>query len=155
VVVVGFVATAGVVAAATSTATATAWEVSGFLGTVSADALPASTLSFAFYTAPHLFGDAEAPAAASLVTGTRVGTSKRFVTYRARGGLAAMSSSLIEVTGEVTRGAELKVALGAPVLGIILRVLCQHSRMHKRAFRWTKSRIMGGGGEGGGGGGIE
>jgi hypothetical protein len=40
-----------------------------------ADTLPASALSLAFYTAPHLFGHAEALAAASLVPRTRVGTS--------------------------------------------------------------------------------
>ena len=64
-------------AAATTTTTGTAiltWEIRVFLGAVSADA-PASMLSFAFYTTPRLFGHAEALMAASLVTGTRVGTS--------------------------------------------------------------------------------
>jgi hypothetical protein len=41
-----------------------------------------------------------------------------------------MSGSLVEVTGEIARGTELKVALYAPVLAIILRVLHHHSRMH-------------------------
>jgi hypothetical protein len=55
-----------------------------------------------------------------------------------------MSSSLIEMTGEVTRGAELKVALDAPVLGITLRVLCHHFAYASQGY-W----------EGGGGGGDE
>jgi hypothetical protein len=48
-----------------------------------------------------------------------------------------MSSGLIEVTGEVTRSTELKVALGTPILGIRLWVLHDHF-----AERWGR-RIKG------------
>jgi len=37
-----------------------------------------------------------------------------------------MSSCLIKVSGKVARGTELKVALGALVLGVILRVVHDH-----------------------------
>lgn len=40
-----------------------------------------------------------------------------------------MSSCLVEVSGKVARGTELKVALGTPVLGVILRVLHDHLRV--------------------------
>jgi hypothetical protein len=45
-----------------------------------------------------------------------------------------MSGSLVEVAREVARGTELKVALGTPVLGIVLRVGHDHSRMERRVF---------------------
>jgi len=43
-----------------------------------------------------------------------------------------MSRGLVEVTGEVARCAELEVALGTPVLGIVLRrVLHYHPRIEE------------------------
>ncbi len=48
-----------------------------------------------------------------------------------------MSRSLVEVTGEVARGAELEVALGTPVLGIVLRrVLHYHPRIEGLFCGW-------------------
>jgi len=45
-----------------------------FVGTINADALAAASLSLAFYTLPHLLGDAEALTAASLVARAGIGT---------------------------------------------------------------------------------
>jgi hypothetical protein len=47
-----------------------------------------------------------------------------------------MPGGLVEVTGEVAGGTELKVALGTPVLGVVLRVLHYHPRVHGSAFLW-------------------
>ena len=37
-----------------------------------------------------------------------------------------MSCGLVEMTGEVARGTELKVALGTPILGVTLRRVLHH-----------------------------
>lgn len=102
----------------------------GFFGAIDADAFAAAALSLALYALPHLLGNAEALAAASFVARAGIGPGQRFVAYRAGRGLASVASGLVEVTGEVARGAELKVALGTPVLGIAVlrRVLRNHPR---------------------------
>jgi hypothetical protein len=78
-----------------------------FVGAVDADAFAAAALSLTFYALPHFLGDAEALAAPSLVARARIGTGERFVAYGAGRGLSSVASSLVKVTGEVARGAEL------------------------------------------------
>jgi hypothetical protein len=50
-------------------------ELTGIIKTVGADALATTALSLSFNTTPHLFGHAEALAAASLVARAGIGTS--------------------------------------------------------------------------------
>jgi hypothetical protein len=54
-----------------------------------------------------------------------------------------MPGSLVEVTGEVAGGTELKVALSTPVLGIVLRIL--EGQVARRGFKlfWSWRRRLG------------
>ena len=100
--------------------------------TLNAYALSPATLPLTLNSAPHLFGNAKALAATTLVARARIRSGKRLVADGTWGGLAAVACGLVKVTREVTRGAELKVALGALVLGLGIRVLHDHPRMWGR-----------------------
>lgn len=55
-----------------------------------------------------------------------------------------MSCGLVEMTGEVARGTELKVALGTPILGVTLRrVLHHHPRYGEERvfFLWIRKCV--------------
>ena len=101
-------------------------EGSSFVDAIDAYAFSPATLPLTLDPAPHLFGDAKALAAASLVARTRIRSGKRLVADGTWGGLATVACGLVEMAREVARGTELEVALCALVLGIGLRVLHDH-----------------------------
>jgi len=70
---------------------------SSFVDAVDAYAFSPTALSLTLDTAPHLFGDAKALAAASLVARTRIRSGKRLVADGTWGGLSTVACGLVEV----------------------------------------------------------
>ena len=94
--------------------------------TLDAYAFSPASLPLTLNSAPHLFGDAKALTAATLVPCTRIRSGKRLVADSTWRGLSAVTCGLVEMAREVPRGAELKVAILALVLGLGTRVLHDH-----------------------------